>query len=232
MKYHPLLNATRTQKFGGNENPYYSDTGLLGHPGTDFVTHWGDKILSATEGLVYKILNKDNPDKSKYRAVCVITDDDTGTCEITYGHLQDIFVKEGDLVNIGQVIGTEGNTGIVYRNRVEVTETQRAKGWGTHLHLQKRTVVRSREDLSINEYLVGSNGKVYYDLSGFCYVVPNFNNGYNGCSDIEPELGKWAGFYNPFTEVPSNPEIPIIKEQIGLLERIVELLKKWIEKVK
>lgn len=234
MKYHPLLNPTRTQRFGGNSNPYYKDTGLAGHPGTDFVTRWGDKILSATDGLVYKTFNKDNPDKSKYRAVCVLTKEkETGmTCEITYGHLEKIFVCEGDLVNIGDVLGTMGNTGEVYSNGVRVNEEQRKKGLGTHLHLQKRLVVKTDEDFVQNQYLLDKNGDIYRDSDKKCYLVPAYSNGFNGCSDIEPDLGKWAGFYDPFTEIPQNPGIPIIKKEIGIIERIVELLKKLIEQAR
>src|SRR5215213_5037084 len=87
---------TTAQKFAGNANPYYAGVGLKGHPGLDLHKAYDASILASHDSYVYKILNNNNPDTSKYRAVCTIIESNGQIYELIYGHLNNIYVRVGD----------------------------------------------------------------------------------------------------------------------------------------
>lgn len=187
----PLLKYTLTQGFGSNGTPLYGQQGLLGHPGADLTSFWGDIINSSVDCKVYNILNKKDPDLMKYRAVLTLFQDKGQWYELTYGHMHDIIVSVGDVISAGTPIGTEGNTGEVYYAGSLVTREQKNSGihWGAHIHYQLRKITRvaQLENILVNRYLSGSDGNYYKDENGYC-LVPDFNNGYNGCVDPVPSL--------------------------------------------
>src|SRR5438128_11561091 len=123
----PLLVGSYSiaQKFGGNANTYYAQNGLKGHPGVDLFQGYDRSITVSHDGLVYKILNKDNPDLSKYRAVCTLFDEEGFTYEITYGHCNHIYARVGDSVRSGDLVASVGNTGDVYSAGLPVPVQER-----------------------------------------------------------------------------------------------------------
>lgn len=198
----PLFNPTYTQFFGQNYNGSYERDGLLGHSGVDKVTVYGDHVLACQRGLIYFVINKDNPDPMKYRAVCQLIEFEDGVKEIIYGHLNKIFVEPGQFVETGTALGTEGNTGEVYGGGKLITAEEKLAGStdGFHLHWQKRDVEKVKSNLVAygdstkpNRYLSDGNG-LFVDKDGYAYLVTNYYNGYNGCSDPMPQCNKvWAG---------------------------------------
>lgn len=185
--YSALKTFTRAQPFGGNANTYYKTNKLMGHPGDDLVSTYKDSIMSTSSlgERVYKILNRNNPDIGKFRAVCTLVEDGDKVYELQYGHVIDIFVKEGDWLRAGAVIATEGNTGEVWSNGIPVTVEERKNGSkaGTHLHFQVRECTKVTTTYTDKQYLIDANGALYKDAQGFYYLIPNFDNGFNGCID-------------------------------------------------
>ena len=180
------------QGFGETFNEYYKLKGLLGHSGIDLFSK-NKTVFSAHDGVVYSTLNKNNPDPMKYRAVYTIVNDGIDYYELVYGHLDTIYVNEGERIPTGVAIGKMGNTGTVYSGGRLITKEEKLAGStaGAHLHFQKRKLVRTQKDLRGHQYLIGSNGIIYRDKDSYCYLVPDFENGYNGCSDPKED------FYTP-----------------------------------
>ena len=86
------------------------------HPGLDLVAPWGTPVLAVKEGVVSHA-----GWKGGYGKLVMITHPN-GLVSY-YGHLTEIFVKDGDTVTEGQMIGKVGATG-------DVT--------GPHLHFELR----------------------------------------------------------------------------------------------
>lgn len=199
MKYfYPLESWITTQLFGGNANTYYKDEGLKGHPAIDGTTpdwdSFGKPILAATGATVYKVINRNNPDLSKYRAVFTLHRDGDRLVELVYGHLKDIYVQPGDVLLPLQPIGTCGNTGVVYAKGIEVTTAQKLAGShaGAHSHFQKRYChAVASIDLS-KKYLSGTpdDSQPYRDSTRFFYEIDDYANGFNGCADPLSEMAR------------------------------------------
>jgi hypothetical protein len=188
------VNGVISQGFGGNANTLYKTDGLVGHPGIDIVSHYNDPIREAVIGFnkkwIYKILNKDNPDLTRYRAVCELIEADDGIFELTYGHCNSIDCPFGH-VSAGTVIATEGNTGDVFVGGVAVTKEERDNGSkaGTHIHFQLRAVVKTR-DYNYGELLMGHDGNVYRDENDYYYAHKYPFNGFRSCVDPLPYIDK------------------------------------------
>jgi murein DD-endopeptidase MepM/ murein hydrolase activator NlpD len=73
------------------------------HNGIDFAGKIGLEVVSASDGKVVFSGNK-------YGKTVII---ESGSYKITYGHLQDILVKMGDIVQVGDLVGHLGATGTV-----------------------------------------------------------------------------------------------------------------------
>jgi murein DD-endopeptidase MepM/ murein hydrolase activator NlpD len=76
------------------------------HPGLDLVAPWGTPVLSVKEGTVTHAGWKGGYGK------LVVISHPNGLVSY-YGHLTEIFVKDGDTVTEGQLIGKVGATGDV-----------------------------------------------------------------------------------------------------------------------
>lgn len=194
--YYPTKPVIKTQGFSKNANTYYAENGLIGHTGYDCTGEWGSPVYATTDGFIYKIINKDNPDPMKYRCVfqLVHVHDDL-YYEISYGHLNDIYIDKGQ-IQVGSRIGTMGNTGDVATNGRKVTRKEKESGSkaGTHLHFQVREVYRTKEG-GKGQYLSSEQNQnvPYRDEHGYMYWTKNFNNGFNGCINPEPLFnGKYA----------------------------------------
>lgn len=188
----PTAVHTIAQHFGDNANPLYAGQGLKGHPGTDIAAQWSDPISDVTGGLgnVYKVFHKDDPILMDYRAVCQLLELEDCVVEITYGHVNDILFVEG-IPTSGQQLATVGNTGEVYQGSHEVTEAEKQAGShaGAHLHFQGRICQKVSGEIDPKlQYLADVKGMPYRDINGMVYLIPDYNNGYNGCIDLLPYL--------------------------------------------
>jgi murein DD-endopeptidase MepM/ murein hydrolase activator NlpD len=195
----PVLGSySVSQKFGGNANTYYAENGLKGHPGTDIFKGYDAFLFASHDCYVYKILNKNNPDLSKYRAVHILFSDEGQWYELVYGHCNNIYVKVGDTVVSGSLLASMGNTGTVYSQGLPVPTAARSKPPypGTHLHWQLRRVVLS-QTTSLGKWYLDletpssqRQDELYQDKNGNYYEIPEWTNGFNGCLDAEPYLYK------------------------------------------
>ena len=90
--------------YGKRRHPITGETQF--HPGLDLVAPWGTPVLSVKEGTVTHASWKGGYGK------LVIINPPNGLVSY-YGHLTEIFVKDGDTVTEGQLIGKVGATGDV-----------------------------------------------------------------------------------------------------------------------
>lgn len=174
------------QPFGGNATPTYSNQGLKGHTGVDSGCGYGSKIHSYWDNeYVYKVLTKENPanDGSGFTGVFTVVDNGTEVFEFLYGHCNP-SVTVGQILTKGTVIGTEANNGEVYSNGVRITlEMQKAGNHSaSHRHDQKRILKKVKEWNNKDQFLSAPNGGAYFK-DGYYYMIPDYNNGYNGCVD-------------------------------------------------
>lgn len=182
-----------TQPFGVNYNNSYSSAGLKGHTGQDFVIGFKKEIKATATGLVYSILNEHNPNPNKYRAVFQLVDDGKFVYEVSYGHIDTALCKEGEIVEAGQPIATEGNWGTCYVNGIFVTPEEKPTGKGSHLHFQVRKCIKVKRRTSKKQYIRNSEG--YVKIDGKFIEVVDYSNGFNGC--VDPEQ-----FYSPTLPEP------------------------------
>ncbi len=182
--YRPFPRSTVSQNFGANANALYASQGLKGHTSTDFVVPCGTPLPNCAEGLCYSVLNKDNPDLSKYRAAYFLVESDKDLFEVSYGHLGEIHCEPGKTYPVGAIIGTTSNTGDVYSYGEKVTK-HRPGCPGGHLHgPQIRPVRRVTKRTKGKRYLETGTGVL--KQAGAYYEVLDQDNGYAGCVDPEP----------------------------------------------
>jgi len=102
----PLENKKINSKFGISPSRY--------HLGTDYEAKIGDMILASKSGEVIEIGYKDNIGKYIIIEYSIYV-------RFTYAHLSEVYVRYGDFVEIGQLIGRVGISG---------------RSTGPHLHLE------------------------------------------------------------------------------------------------
>lgn len=230
--YEPFSRAKISQLFGQNANTLYSGQGLKGHTSIDYDVPCGTPVVNlAKDAFCYSVMNKDNSNLDKYRAVFTLVEDNEFAYEVSYGHADTILAVPGKTYKVGQVLMTSGNTGDVYTNGVKVTQETRRKGGcpGGHLHgpqVRKCKLVSRKSPKK--HYLTDANGILKY--KGKYVEVVDYENGYNGCED--PMLyynGKLAE-----TKKESGPS-PIVKEPlfkrdltIGMRGDDVRTLQKYL----
>ena len=135
----PLKNLNLLRYPAGNVFQYYGENCALYtaafakmgspskcHNGIDCVTFEGDEIIAAHDGF---ILKADFGETTHGNGIW-LQGNDAITC---YFHLKEMFVKNGDIIKKGQVIGTEGNTGFVVSGGVPFWGDA-PNGKGVHLH--------------------------------------------------------------------------------------------------
>jgi len=116
--------------FGGRSNPFGGGGGEF-HPGLDFKGHMGDPVKCTASGKVIfsgRAGGYGNCVKIRH----------TNNLETWYGHLSRITVRQGQSVNVGQLIGKVGSTG---------------RSTGPHLHYEVRRngrAVNPKQYLSLN----------------------------------------------------------------------------------
>ncbi len=178
-----------SQGFGENPELYMAACKMKSHNGIDIVAPWRTPLYAVEDGKVCEA----KTDPSGYgRHVRFLS---ASGLEWTYGHLEDIMVKVGDDIKVGQQIGTMGNTGFVVSNA-----SPDALGYwvggsnkhnGTHLHL------------SCRKFKYNKKGWSYYPNTPKMTII-DYNNGWNGCFD----------FKDMFNEIPEMGDIQILKRQI------------------
>lgn len=173
-----------TQPFAQNYNDSYKAWGLKGHTGIDYKQGFKKTIVAPVTGWVYSILNEHNPNTDKYRAVYQLVDDGEFVYEVSYGHIDSALCKEGDIVQAGQPIATEGNWGTCYSGGKLVTPEEKPSGKGSHLHFQIRKCIKVSKRSSKKKYIRNSEG--YVKLDGQFIEIVDYDNGYNGCIDPTP----------------------------------------------
>ena len=111
----PLCMDQVRESQGYGKTPYikaYGGMGMGGHPGVDYVADTGTSIRAAHDGevfeangdLTYEFTGYGNRVKLRKRK-------GNSGYETVYAHMQDVYVKVGDKVKYGDVIGTVGNSG-------------------------------------------------------------------------------------------------------------------------
>jgi murein DD-endopeptidase MepM/ murein hydrolase activator NlpD len=93
------------------------------HPGVDIANKPGTPIPSFVKGTVVEVVNNQAGAKSGYGNYVVVKDSDGNLHR--YSHLSNSYVKVGQPVGRGTVLGGMGNTGATY--------SQSGEGSGTHL---------------------------------------------------------------------------------------------------
>lgn len=170
---------------------YYKQFGLDGHNGLDIVAPFRTPIL-ATKGVVCEA--KTTPDGfGEHVRILTIPEPNGDYLELTYGHLDEVFVKIGDKVEDGQLIGYMGNTGSVVSSTYITNWGLAPARGGVHLHLGVRACSTEKTKW-VTTY---SDGKKAF--------IKDYENGYKGA--IDPL---------PFIEIP--PEVKFTFErnlQIG-----------------
>jgi len=107
--------GTVTSPFGGRLDPFSGAASF--HPGIDITAPYGERVIAAGSGVVVSVGNKGDG----YGNKVVISHDQA--ISTLYGHLSAIFVKKGEEVKEGDVIGRVGSTG---------------RSTGSHLHFEIR----------------------------------------------------------------------------------------------
>ena len=98
----PINKYYITSSYGYRKDPYTKRRAF--HKGIDLGAAWGSNILSTAAGKVVFVGNYGSYGKS------VFIDHDNGI-QTRYAHLSKILVKEGEVVDLGNIIGKIGNTG-------------------------------------------------------------------------------------------------------------------------
>lgn len=177
--------CTRFQGFGHNANSAYAGMGLLGHPGIDEGCGYGTSVHSPVSGVVIATHTPAKPASDGYTAVYILVENALETFEFAIGHLSEVLVSVGQQVKAGDLIGREGNKGLVYAGDTRITLAMQRAGdkRGSHRHYQKRVVREvSRPDRGAR-YLAGSKGAIR-SASGGYYQWAYPKNGYASCTDF------------------------------------------------
>ncbi len=102
LDYCMPVNGSVTSSFGYREHP--ADGTIKFHYGTDFGAEEGTEIRAFSDGEVYAI------GESSTLGLYVMIDHADGVRTI-YGHLSEVMVSGGDMIEKGQKIGEVGSTG-------------------------------------------------------------------------------------------------------------------------
>lgn len=188
--YLPYSKDKITQRFGFNANPLYASQGLKGHTAYDWGVSYGTDVPNCVpDSYCYSVLNKNNPDLSKYRAAYFLVESGSSVYEISYGHFSEILAEVGKTYQVGEIIGKVGNTGPVFVGSHQVTEAEKEAGskLGAHLHGPQIRVLKRIDHYSgssKDQYIYDQNGPLKHN--GSFYIIPDYDNGYNGCVSLAP----------------------------------------------
>ena len=100
---------SETQGYGVNADRY-GGMGMTGHNGIDWEADEGTPVRSAHDGVVFFVRSGNNIGYGDHIKIRKRSDTYNGY-ETVYAHLSKVFVKTGDEIRKGQLIGYVGNTG-------------------------------------------------------------------------------------------------------------------------
>lgn len=164
------------QSFASNPARYAAIGTPGGHPGIDRSCGYGSPVYSPVSGIVYSMHTPSRPASDGYTAVYLLCRTKLEWFEFAIGHLSEISVQIGQQVAVGDLIGKEGNKGIVYSGGVRITLAMQAAGNrdGSHRHYQKRVVNRVLRPSWLVPSLRTARGP-YTDTEGYRYqwALPN-----------------------------------------------------------
>ena len=219
--YIPFPKQTISQGFGKNATSIYKDQGVAGHTSIDWdIPHGTPYPCCADDSYCYSVINKENPDPMRYRAVFTLVEKQSGTYEVSYGHCDKIYAEVGKTYRAGEILGTVGNTGDVFAGGRYVTREEKLarSTAGAHaLAPQVRPVKKVTSIMQGKQYLYDGFG--LFKKDGYYYEVADYNNGYNGCVDPEP-------FFNGYLAIKRDEVIKNLKTQVSTLQQVVDLFKR------
>ena len=155
-----------------NEEEYRNNP----HTGIDWKYGFKKSCYALHDGVVYKVVGKNNPDLQVYRNIYQLCETEFGLVEIAYVHCWDMRVEDNDFVMAGQPIYTEGNSGVyVYQGGIQVKPEEKPSGKGAHSHISVRPVEKTKK-LIAGHYLNNSKGDKYRDNEGNYYRIKNEND--------------------------------------------------------
>ena len=99
----PVWSYWMSSKFGYRSDPFNKKK--AGHKGVDLASRTGNKILVKAKGRVVKV------EYSKRGYGNNLTIDHGNGFKTRYAHMNKIYVKKGDYLNVDDVVGEVGNTG-------------------------------------------------------------------------------------------------------------------------
>lgn len=175
-KFKLIKKGIISQYWGENKNPIYANKGEAGHAGIDWNIGYGESVHTDNDAYVYRTLDADlgTQGASGYTAVYVLVDmGDDYYMSIKYGHLSKIFVKEGQWIPEGYVLGTEGNTGTVYSGGVKLEDGDPLKGErGSHVH-EEWTPVKKEQTITAGKYITKWGSPLQVDGFFYRHVLEN-----------------------------------------------------------
>jgi len=141
------LDSGTKMPLGVVTTPFGGQTRIEGnHPGIDIANEIGTPVPSFTQGTVTAVvtgkqqadINNPNDPNKGYGNFVIVTDQDGN--QFRYSHLNNAFVKVGQEVGRGTVVGGMGNTGSTYST---------SGGTGSHLDLRIRNAAGKYLDPSL-----------------------------------------------------------------------------------
>lgn len=145
-----------TQKFGRNDVSFYAELGMKGHNGIDYKAPRGSTLYAPEDGVVTWARTGYGEGQTYDNAIEIWTTDKKHTH--IFGHLSEVFVKAGEEVKQGQIIGLTGNTG-GYTS-------------GPHLHWGWRELFKQKQ---VNMKQWWYDNKYYWVDNGFKGYIDQFN---------------------------------------------------------
>ncbi|MBM0742090.1 M23 family metallopeptidase [Phormidium sp. CLA17] len=158
------LPAPITSAFGWRVHPLFGATRL--HSGTDLGAPMGTPVLAAYAGQVAVA------DFLGGYGLAVALNHNKGTQQSLYGHLSEIFVKQGELVKQGEVIGRVGSTG---------------NSTGPHLHFEFRQLTPE------GWVALDSGDQLEYALASLVKALDISQKGIAAASDLKISYRGLAG---------------------------------------
>lgn len=119
----PATKGNITTQYGGSTK--YENF----HPGVDIAHGMGTQLPSYTSGKVTEVVSGKKQGDSGFGNYIIVTDNEGN--KLRYSHLQNTYVRVGQQINKGQVLGTEGNSGQTY---------SLSGGTGAHLDLRVKDI--------------------------------------------------------------------------------------------
>lgn len=186
---------------GFGENPVdYAYFGLNGHNGWDILAYQGAPIVAVADGIIYEtatVGDSEKEAKTKFNGnvIYLLTNEVGGKrYYCAYGHLDSVYVIQGQRVKAGEVIGKMGNTGFIISGNTHFWGNAPA-GKGVHLHFSLYEVT----------------------MSGNTVNFLNYNNGFKGAIDPTPFF---AETIKP--EIPT--QIKLMQQLVELYRSLIRKL--------